>query len=300
MRRLSAKEGRFGMKIPLYWSKATAEDTDRENRKIAFSCWRSSDQSPEDAYESALAAAVKALQRIVRGDRSGRYPYAQAPLREEVVQRLSDEDGTLYAAVTRNSYGSLVLNAAAAMFVDVDFPVLSPWESLKYAFARLFKGATPAPDVQHENDAKRRWEQFLGERPEWSLRVYRTFAGLRGLVTHELFDPTSEATLAALQTLGADPLYVRLCRLQECFRARLTPKPWRCGHYANRTGWPREETDRQRQFDEWLSTYLSRQTKYATCRYLGTLGSGRIHPEIEILVEIHDKITRCEEPSSLA
>ncbi len=55
------------MNIPAYWSRATAEDVDRNGRKATFSCWRSSERSPEDARGSALAAAgcrVKAEKQV--------------------------------------------------------------------------------------------------------------------------------------------------------------------------------------------------------------------------------------------
>jgi hypothetical protein len=143
-------------------------------------------------------------------------------------------------------------------------------------------------------------ERFLLDHPHWGMRVYRTFAGLRGLVTHDLFEPAAESTLAMLQSVGADPMYVRLCKVQECFRARLTPKPWRCGHYVNRAGWPRDGADQQQRFDQWLSAYTARQAGYATCRYLEMVGNSAIHPEIGTIIEVHDKITRCQEPLDLA
>ena len=186
------------------------------------------------------------------------------------------------------------------MFIDLDFSPIPPWESLKYSFSRLFGKSAQSPDSRQEDDAKRRLERFLSEHRGWGIRLYRTFAGLRGLVTHDLFDPASDSTLAVLRSVGADPLYVRLCKVQECFRARLTPKPWRCGHHLNKVGWPRESQGQQRRFDDWLSVYMSRQAAYATCRYLGTMGSSTVHPEIETIVEVHDKFTRCHESLNLA
>ena len=47
------------MRIPAHWSKATAEDMDRDGKKVFFSCWRSSDHSQEEAHRSALAVAGK-------------------------------------------------------------------------------------------------------------------------------------------------------------------------------------------------------------------------------------------------
>jgi hypothetical protein len=290
------------MRIPLHWSKATAEESDQNGKKTSFSCWRSSDVSPEEAQRSALAAAKRALRKLAINEQSGRYPYGDAPLREEVVQRFEDSRGSLYAAVTRNGYGSLVLNAARAMFIDIDFPDplgISPWESLKMLFARLFGKSPPSADSLQE-EAQGRLERFVSEHGGWGMRIYRTRAGVRGLVTHDLFDPAADGTLSLLQSAGADPLYVRLCKAQECFRARLTPKPWRCGHFVNRTVWPRDDAEQQQRFEQWLAAYMSSQSQYATCRYLGTLGNSAVHPEIETIIEVHDEITRCHDVLELA
>jgi hypothetical protein len=284
------------MKIPAFWAKATANDADRA---VSISCWRSSDQSEEEARQSALTAAANALQRIFAA-KSKRYPYGDMPLREEVIERFTGPQDELAAAVTRNAYGSLVLNAANVMFVDIDFPPVSAGEQIKYFFARLFNRSTQSPEVRQEKDTLRRLQEFVGKYPHWGFRVYRTRAGLRAMATHDLFDPAADTTLDVLRMLGSDPLYVRLCKAQECFRARLTPKPWRCGHAQNTTTWPRESEEQQRQFDDWLAAYKSHQAHYATCRFLTALGSGAIHPEIATILEIHDKITRCDEPCHLA
>jgi hypothetical protein len=288
------------MRIPAHWSKGTVEDTDRDGRRISFSCWRSSDRSVEDAHESALAAAKRILQSLAGGRRLDRYSYGETPLREEVIERFADTGGELPAAVTRNAYGALVLNTARVMFIDLDFPPISAGEQLKYFFTKLFSRSARSPDEQRESDIRGRLEQFLGEHSDWGIRVYRTFAGLRALVTHDLFDPGSDSTLAVFQSVGADPLYVRLCKAQQCFRARLTPKPWRCGLSANTVGWPREGKDAQDRFEQWLSTYKTSQSGYATCRYLGTIGRGTVHPAVENIIEVHDKVTRCGESLELA
>ena len=288
------------MKIPAYWSKATAEDTDRDGKKVFFSCWQSSDHSQEEAYQSALAAARRVLRSFLSGNRLGRYAYGETPLREETVEKFTNSQGELVAAVTRNAYGSLVLNTDQIMFIDLDFPPVSFGESIRYFFARMFNKTALSPDAQRESEVRQRLEQFLDDDYQWSLRLYRTCAGMRALVTHDLFDPVSEGTLAVLRSVGSDPLYVRLCKAQKCFRARLTPKPWRCGHTANPIRWPTENRDQQVRFKQWQSEYTARQSQYATCRFLGTLGNDCVHPEVARIIEVHDHATRCEEPLGLA
>jgi hypothetical protein len=288
------------MKIPAFWAKASVEETDRDGKKVSFSCWRPSDRSQEEAHESALDAAKRVLQSLMSGNRLDRYAYGETPLREETLEKFTNDRGDLVGAITRNAYGALVLNTDRIMFIDLDFPAITPGESLRYFFTRIFNKSAPSPEARREAEAKTRLEQFLSGKPEWGLRLYRTCAGLRALVTHDCFDPASDAALAILQAVGSDPLYVRLCKAQKCFRARLTPKPWRCGHKANPVRWPIENNDQQSRFERWEADYLAKQPRYATCRLLGTMGNGVTHPEVTRIVEIHDKLTRCQESLELA
>ncbi|HBO45989.1 MAG TPA: hypothetical protein DD670_19110, partial [Planctomycetaceae bacterium] len=171
------------MKIPAYWSKATATETDRKGKDCSITCWRSSGVSELDAHESALAAAKRALQRFLSdGEPPGRYHYGETPLREEVVHWLNDDEGKPFAAVTRNSYGSLILNTTRAMFIDVDFPLIRAGELLKHAFVRLFNKSALSPVDRHAQVMLERVKSFISARRGWSVRVYRTCAGLRCLV----------------------------------------------------------------------------------------------------------------------
>ncbi len=291
------------MNIPLHWAKAEVEERDGNGRPVAFACWRSSDVSEEDARQSALAAAKRIVQRMIGRQPLGRYPYGNGPMREEVIQRYADADGRPWAAITRNSYGSLVLNAAEAMFIDLDFPPQNTSAYLKGLFAGLFRRAQTPPEDTRESDIRARLEQFVAGRfggRAWGLRLYRTCAGMRALATHELFDPAAATTLEAMRAMGADPLYVKLCQAQQCFRARLTPKPYRCGSRISNVYWPRENPKQCRRFDKWLADYQTRQAKYATCRYVGTLGDEAVHPAVEQVIAAHDAATRCHEPLPLA
>jgi hypothetical protein len=288
------------VRIPAYWSKATAEEVDREGAKKSFSCWRWSDRSLEDAHASALDAATRILRTFLNGDERNRYGYGEAALREEVLQRFTNSDGKLIAAITQNNYGSLVLSTARVMFIDLDFPPTRLGQYIRNRVQRLFNRATPSLDSQRESKAQEKLERFLNDNPQWGARVYRTYAGLRVIATHSLFEPTADSTQSLFESLGTDPMYMQLCKAQDSFRARLTPKPWRCGHTSNTIGWPREDADLQERFENWKSVYLERQSNYATCRFLGELGSGSIHPDVKTIVEVHDRTTRCDESLDLA
>jgi hypothetical protein len=288
------------MRIPKYWARATAEAPKPDGIPVSQSCWRWSDDSEADARDSALAAATRIVRALIDGTPLAHYGYGNAPLREQLIQEVSDDVGQRLAAVTQNAYGALVLVTDQVMFVDVDFPPVQAGAELRYFFKRLVSKRAVSPEAEHENAARLKIERLLRERPDWGLRVYRTFAGLRVLVTHQQFDPAGDQTAEVFESLGADPLYQRLCKSQRSFRARLTPKPWRCGHTANHISWPRETADQQQRFEEWSREYSARQVGYATCRLLAVMGDGRVHPAVQPIVELHDHMTRCEEPLKLA
>lgn len=288
------------MQVPKFWSKATAQQTTPQGKDVAFSCWRPSQISQADAYASALIAAERVLKAFLCGNEVTRYPYGCASPREEVTNELSDDQGNVTAIVTRNRYGSLVLNTERVLFVDIDFPPDGFVETIKHLFARLL-GRKAAPLAsRHEENVKTSLQQFLSAHSQWNLRLYRTFAGLRAIATHDLFDPADELVYSLLEQLGSDPLYIRLCKTQKCFRARLTPKPWRCGHVANSIPYPLQDAQQTERYERWKAQYESRQRGYATCQFLGALGSGHVHPDVGQIIGLHDFATRCDAPLPLA
>jgi hypothetical protein len=288
------------MRFPKYWAQGAAQEIGDDGQPIRFACWRWSDESRDDAQRLATEAAQRALKKYRQGQPLDRYGYGDAPLREEVIQTLDAAAGAPAAVVTMNAWGALVLNAEQVMFVDIDFPPETGAANVKGFFARLFGGASAPAMPSSEDAARQRVEQFVRDNPGWNVRIYRTLAGLRLLVTHALFSAAAAEATDAMTRLGADPLYQRLCKLQGSFRARLTPKPWRCDHFACNVRWPRETADEQQRFAQWRAEYLKKQAGYSTCRLLDTCGNGVVLPPLEPIIALHDKLTRCREELPLA
>ena len=85
---------------------------------------RWSSQSLAEAQALAQQAAQEHANRFLAGvypPKHGGY-YPDRPLREQVVQQITNEAGDIAAVVTRNSYGCLVLNTARVMFMDQGEP----------------------------------------------------------------------------------------------------------------------------------------------------------------------------------
>jgi hypothetical protein len=278
------------MKFAPYWARGTCGE---------FVSWRWSFQSAAEAQALADQAAQQVADRIRHGDKPQRHPgyYPGRPFREEVVREIKDGAGELAAVITRNSYGCLVLNTSRVMFLDVDLP-----ESRRTGgwLQKLFGKPDPEPPTNPLAEAVGKAEMWVRNHPGWGWRVYRTRAGLRLLATHALFQPEAVASDGIFDALGADPLYRQLCKTQNCFRARLTPKPWRCGIYQKPGRWPWLNAKAEARFRKWEAHYQTRSANWATCELIRKLGTEGTHPEVQPILNLHDELTRVESKLELA
>ncbi len=281
------------MKFYPYWARAEAEAPSGKRKGWPVACWRWSDLSLAEAEARARAAVERLAERLGRGEPfPDHYGYSDHPVREPVLERVTDDRGELIAAVTRNGAGCLVLNTARVMFVDIDLPQPEP----PGFFARLF-GKKPLPDDHYETAALQRVATWAESTPTAALRVYRTRAGLRLLLTDRLFDPASEETASIMQALDADPLYRKLCLAQQSFRARLTPKPWRIGQWPLGQRLPYPDETRVR---KWADAYAAKSDAYAVCNLVREHGRSAPHPEAARVIELHDRLTRLDSNLPLA
>lgn len=251
-------------------------DTDpRTGKRIFRSGLGVSLRSQAEAQQLAQEHARQAIVDAVSGreGRLGSYAYANRRL-EPLVETLKVASGEA-ARVTVNVYGALVMNAASALFADVDL-------------VDDERGARDDERVPNEIGA------LVARRADLGFRLYRTRAGWRYLCTTRLFDPSSDETRQLLEELGADPKYVLLCRVQKTFRARLTPKPWRARHRAPYVS-PTKGIARAD-----LQKYVDRTWAYATARHAGHLGRDDPLADLLQVIEYHDRWTQAASDKPLA
>lgn len=136
--------------------------------------------------------------------------------------------------------------------------------------------------------------------PEISFRIYKTAAGFRAIATNRIFHPLSDETKRLMQATNTDTLYQKLCHAQESFRARLTPKPWRCGIALPPNAFPRTDAKDEEKFIAWKRKYEQETQKFSTCRYIETVGSAVIDSRLSSVISVHDKMTRCTSNLPLA
>lgn len=239
--------------------------------------------------------AAERLARLVARVRSGEelprgYAYGSRPLREEILKEFPAGNDPR-VVITRNRYGAVILNTAHALFLDIDFPPPTVGGGLRRLFG---KKDDPAAGPLAELRATL---ERLGEA---SFRLYRTAAGLRALAVDREFTPDAPDTQRLMEAAKVDPAFRQLCRVQQSFRARLSPKPWRCTYIVPPTDFPRESAEDQQVFADWLEGYDLACAGWATCRSLESVGDGEALPALEAVVRLHDGLTRCLDELPLA
>ncbi|MDR3299937.1 MAG: hypothetical protein LBU43_08040, partial [Candidatus Accumulibacter sp.] len=102
---------------------------------------------------------------------------------------------------------------------------------------RLWKGLR-----NETKSALAKIRRFAQLHSDWNFRIYRTPMGLRVLVTHRPFNPSEPEVEQCFKAFDSDRMYQLMCLKQQCFRARVSAKPWRIGisdHMKPRPGtWP--------------------------------------------------------------
>lgn len=272
------------MKFAKYWSEASFPVDKATFGTDTFSTWGASNESQAQAGVNASERATRLGQLISRGYEALReYEYWNGYIREEVIEEITNTDGRVLAVLTRNSYGATVLNTEAVLFGDIDIAEPGLFSKLLQLLGQPKKDKT--------------WfiariEQYQQQNPAYTFKVYETFAGLRVVVANEVFDKYSGSAKAIFSSLGVDPLYVKLCKAQSCFRARLTPKPWRIGLERPASRFPRHEQSEINDFSSWLKNYELASRRVSTVKLVATFGHAREHPDVNRVLEVHDRYAR--------
>ena len=266
------------MKIYKYWiiekQKILIDGAEQEVK-----CYGGSNVSIEDARRAAQEKAQK-IQRKIAGERHLFENY-EVEIREELLRIIDDR-----SAITRNRYGAQVLNTENMMIMDIDKPKPA-------GLGGLFKKKdTRSPKEQIfemvRNLATTKYRDY-------GFRLYETYQGARVIVLGRDFDPRLDETKRMMQEFNCDPLYTILCIKQGCYRARLTPKPYRMKLRGYKVKYPREGDENE--YQNWLSEYESLSRDFSVCKLIEQVG---ISQYINDVVRLHDDLTGVGYPQRLA
>jgi hypothetical protein len=266
------------MKTHRYWQFVEDHATGPDGHRYLLRAWGGSDVDDADAMAAAVVRLAEMHANVAARTlkNPAEYEYWTDTVREERLALLAGSDVAPEAVLTRNRYGSPVLNARYLFIADLDFAPPKP--TLKF-------WAKPPDPADVAIAAVRAWAQANAA----TLRVYRTPAGLRLIRIDRSIDAESPSAMADLEALGSDKLYRALCRRQGCFRARLGPKPWRAGMDSPEDRFPRDAAAQGR-FVEWLAQYEEARRNYAACRLVETIGAAAVAAELAALITTHDEM----------
>lgn len=284
----------MAINIPKYWHKVEYK---QGKDSVVVNGW--SHNSQTEAVEKAEKKAKKVFDMIMSDKKPDSYEYFQTPIREEIVENIY-HDGKVVSVISRNRYGALVLNTENVLFADRDFKPFCAGgfiNAIKLMFNPKKKKELIEMQIKDEISAVIEW----GKRnPGHPFRLYRTFAGLRLIFTGKLYDPKDEGTLALLDSLGSDPMYIKLTKNQSCFRARMTPKPWRikCDRPPHRFPYLNEKEYTAHM--KWLEDYSNKSRNYKICTLIGGADNALEICEIKKIVDLHDRMASVKDEMPLA
>ena len=268
------------MKLYKYWAiekrRITIDGADQ-----FINCYGGSNISIEDARLRAREKAEK-IERKIAGEKHVFDRY-EAEIREEILQTIDD-----HSAITRNRYGAQVLNTESLMILDMDKPK---------ATGGLFKRKDARPPKEQIFDMVRNLAASAKYK-DYGFRTYETYQGARVIVLGKPFDPRNGETKKMMDEFNCDPLYTTLCNKQGCFRARLTPKPYRMKMSPYKVNFPRDPGGSvDTEFQHWLAQYESESRNFSVCKFIEQVGTRQSMNEV---VMLHDEITGVGYPQKLA
>lgn len=168
----------------------------------------------------------------------------------------------------------------------------------------------------------------IANHPTECFRLYQTPAGFRIIATHDVVSPSDNVVEGWFAYFHADTNYVRLCQVQQCFRARITAKPWRMSEVENKKlakdipakdfWFGSENTDidssiEQRQHElkarkQWMADYDKYAKNYRACHYVESMVGKEVAREsgsgapshIDEFIQWHDKACQVEKNLEMA
>ena len=191
------------------------------------------------------------------------------------------------------------------MFIDIDFADKGTAGSSGGGFTWGFGKRAASQEDRHVE----RITSWANRNPDVGIRVYRTAAGLRCLITNQTFEPTRSDTLDILRASRAIRCTCACARRRIVFARALRPSrgaatPPR--HHGIATSPHRRRVIRGLMPTSRFNTgcgrgVMSRPAARMPCAGLSQqLGPQRIHPDVAPILTLHDRLTGVEDQRPLA
>lgn len=255
------------MKIYQYWHREDFEYHDHNNQLCKLVSYGGSNRSLDDAKTEALKKIESYREQL----NSGENPFQEysVEIREEIIKKIDENN-----IVTRNHYGALVLNSAETIILDIDRAKTTVVEKLMFWKRKNLKVEL----MEHIENACQKFSKY-------GFRIYETRNGYRVIVTDFKAKPSDQLVQKMFEEFYCDKLYHALCNKQECYRARLTPKPEYLRCKRVKIKFPRTP-EQNSKVDRWIEYYNRRAHNKAVCRFVKSIGG-----EETPITRYHDEMT---------
>ena len=91
-----------------------------------------------------------------------------------------------------------------------------------------------------------------------------------------------------MNQLCVDKTYMLFCLRQNCFRARLTPKPWRIGIKRLDIQYPPKNNEENLKYLDWVNKYNDKKNNFSSTKLKFEIGSGIVNPDFIDIIKTHD------------
>ncbi|PCJ16779.1 MAG: hypothetical protein COB04_10065 [Gammaproteobacteria bacterium] len=236
-----------------------------------------SNESKDSAVRDAAVHAKKIEQRISEGESKEDYEVA---IKEHVAEIIDESN-----IITICRYGAKVLNTTQYTILDLDDYPVSFFDWFK-SLGKLTKKERIV--YKFERNIKR--YPMLGN----DFRIYETTKGVR-VIGKKYIQPSGKKYSSIMRKLNVDRIYIQLSKKQNCYRARITPKPYRMKINTIKVKSP---LDCEREpYLSWAKDYDARAERFTVVKLLKSIGQDFSH---EPVIKIHDQIANASKSGRLA
>ncbi|MET1257202.1 hypothetical protein [Aliikangiella maris] len=246
-------------------------------QKESINILSGSNVSEQDAFEQAIKRCEQVERRIQTKEPLSEY---DIPIKEQVDTIIDSAN-----IVTICRYGAKIINTEQYTILDLDDYPLN--------FFDWFNGMRK---LSRKERIVAKFLQQIKKYPELGedFRIYETTKGVR-VIGKKYLAPEGKHYQHIMRKLNVDWLYITLSQKQQCYRARITPKPYRMRF---RTIKIKSPVDCQTEsYQQWAKEYAKASERYAVVKFVKSIG---LDFSTEPVIKFHDEACKAFEKSRLA
>jgi len=205
----------------------------------------------------------------------------EVAIKEHVKEALDDSN-----IITVCRYGANILNTTRYTVLDLDdYPV-----DFFDFFRKKLKQMSKKERIVHKFLERLKKHPELGS----DFRIYETAKGIR-VIGKKYIEPSGHKYRSLMRKFAVDWVYIAMSQRQGCYRARLTPKPYRMKIQTIRISSPLD-CESQAYLD-WSTAYEEAASRFSVVKLLQRVGNDF---SLESVIRTHDLIGNAEAKQRLA